>query len=487
MRRSHLHVAGAEDAGDGGLTAGVRSHQAGLGQLHAQVLEQAASPRTEEAESQNHQVDRHLEFGARALRHLPSPAPVGLRPIHLDRLEAGQLPALPTEALRHHVPALDASLLVRRALLVEPREGGPGHVRGSRFRWLGQELELIQLLGPLSTGGSHTVGARITAAQHDTNLAPCKDLFIRIGRITGTAAVLLAEEVHCQVDAVEIGPRNIEHSWLFRTAGEAYGVVVLQQVVSGQILAGLHLREKLDSLFLHQADAPVEDVLLQLEIRDAVAKQSPDTIGLLQHRYRMPEAVQPLGSGQPRGPRPDHGDPLAGTDRWGPGEHPALFEAPLDHGQLELPDGHRLVVNGQGTGEFAGRWTHATSDLRKAVTLLQHFERFPPAASTQQRVLGWDETAQRATGAVAERDSAVHASLCLIHQLLFGKGELELPIVLYPLLHAPLGSEPSRDRDEAVIYLHRHTLLRWLQGFRSDGLPAPWTVAGPCRTRSAGP
>jgi len=217
------------------------------------------------------------------------------------------------------------------------------------------------------------------------------------------------------VDAVEVGTRNLQPSRLFRPAGETYRVVVVQQVTGRQILACLDLREKLYSLFLHQADAPVDNVLLQLEIRDAVAKQSPYAVGFLQHRHRMPEAVQPLGSGQPRGPRADYYDALVGANRRRSGHHPTLLETSLYYGQLELADGHRLFVDVQGTGRLARRWTHTTRELGKAVALLQHFEGLPPATCTDQRVLGRDEATEWTSAGVAERDPAVYAPLRLLH------------------------------------------------------------------------
>ena len=64
----------------------------------------------------------------------------------------------------------------------------------------------------------------------------------------------------------------------------------------------------------HLLDAPVDEVLLHLEIRDAVAQQAADAVALLEHRDGVAGARQLLRGGQTRRAGADHGDALAGAD-----------------------------------------------------------------------------------------------------------------------------------------------------------------------------
>ena len=63
-----------------------------------------------------------------------------------------------------------------------------------------------------------------------------------------------------------------------------------------------HVRigDELDAFGRHLLQAPVDPVLLHLEIRNAVAQQSADAVGFLKHRHRVPGARQLLRRRQPR-------------------------------------------------------------------------------------------------------------------------------------------------------------------------------------------
>src|SRR6202035_5140461 len=56
---------------------------------------------------------------------------------------------------------------------------------------------------------------------------------------------------------------------------------------------------ELDALGNHLLQPPVEHPFFHLELGDAVAQQSADTVSLLEHRYRMPGASGGAGRIQP--------------------------------------------------------------------------------------------------------------------------------------------------------------------------------------------
>src|SRR3546814_2206567 len=81
----------------------------------------------------------------------------------------------------------------------------------------------------------------------------------------------------------------------------------------------------------------------------------------------MASACQLLGAGQAGRAGTDHGHFLAGlAARW-LGRYPALRPALVDNGVLDGLDAHRVVVDVQGTGGFAGGGAHATGELGEVV------------------------------------------------------------------------------------------------------------------------
>ena len=56
---------------------------------------------------------------------------------------------------------------------------------------------------------------------------------------------------------------------------------------------------ELDALLRHLVQPPVDEVLFHLEMRNAVAQQAADAIGLLKDCYPVSGAPQLLGSRQP--------------------------------------------------------------------------------------------------------------------------------------------------------------------------------------------
>src|SRR5262245_8099736 len=92
-------------------------------------------------------------------------------------------------------------------------------------------------------------------------------------------------------------------------------VVLAPQTARRQIDADLHAGAELHALGAHEIEPPIEETLLELEIRYAVAQQPADAIRALEHGDVMSGAVQLIRRGQARGSGADNRDAPAGTSR----------------------------------------------------------------------------------------------------------------------------------------------------------------------------
>ena len=96
------------------------------------------------------------------------------------------------------------------------------------------------------------------------------------------AAVLLGQILHGEVNSLQLTPRHGEVAGTFRAARQQQGVKLAAQIFHRNVLA--HVRARLeDHAFLkHLVEPPVEDGFLHLEIRNAIAQQASDAIGLFE-------------------------------------------------------------------------------------------------------------------------------------------------------------------------------------------------------------
>ncbi len=89
-----------------------------------------------------------------------------------------------------------------------------------------------------------------------------------------------------------------------------------------------------DALGLHLRDTAIDDVLLKLEVGNAVAEQAADAVVLLVDGDGVAGASKLLRGGKARGSAADDGDTLAGGLLGRFGMDPALVKAALDDGAL---------------------------------------------------------------------------------------------------------------------------------------------------------
>ena len=95
------------------------------------------------------------------------------------------------------------------------------------------------------------------------------------------------------------GDRQIAR--LFRAARKHERIVVLEQPLGRHVDADMGAAMERDALRLHLLDAPVNVVLLHLEVGNAVAQQPAGFGELLEDMHVVPRARELLRAGKPRG------------------------------------------------------------------------------------------------------------------------------------------------------------------------------------------
>src|SRR5580700_5143495 len=249
-------------------------------------------------------------------------------------------------------------------------------------------------------------------------------------RVAGIALVLLRQKIHRKMDTVEVAAGHFEVAWQFRPTGQCQRVEFREQPVDADIDPDLHRGTELDPLRRHLLDPAIDQVLLHLEIGDAVAQQPADAVGLLEQGHRMAGARQLLGASHAGRSRADYGNALASLPRRDLGHDPAFFPAAVDDRALDCFYRDRVVVDVQRAGGFARRRTDPAGEFREIVGGVQRDQRVLPLLAVDEVVPVRDQIVDRAP-LVTERDAAIHAAhgLGTQHRLRKGFHEL-LPVFL---------------------------------------------------------
>src|SRR5690606_27180863 len=110
----------------------------------------------------------------------------------------------------------------------------------------------------LPVRGADAVGAGVAAADDDDVPAAGEDGPDIVEWLVADAAVLLGQEIHGEMDAVELAAGDGQVARAFGAAGEGHGVVVGGKGVDGDVAADMHAIVEGDALGLELGDAAVE-------------------------------------------------------------------------------------------------------------------------------------------------------------------------------------------------------------------------------------
>ena len=351
------------------------------------------------------------------------------------------VPVLAREFLRQHGEfALDAFLVTGRDAQLE-RPVRPDQHLVFHLGRLRHDLEIGNRHGALADRGADAVGAGIAAADHDDLLALGENRLDVALRLVAHPPVLLRQEIHGEMDALELAAGHRQVARLLGAAREHDGVVLLHQLVDRDVDADIGAVMELHAFALHLLDAAVDVDLFHLEVGNAVAQQPAGLGPALVDMHLMSGARELLRASQAGRAGADDGDLLAGLVR----RHLRL-QTFRDRtvGDLAFDgfDRDRVVVDIERAGRLARRRTDAAGEIREIVGRVQVARGLVPMAAIDQIVPVRNLVVHRAAGgragdaagAVAIGHAAIHAARSLVADVLVRQRQHEFVPVLDTLL-----------------------------------------------------
>ena len=211
------------------------------------------------------------------------------------------------------------------------------------------------------------------------------------------------------MDALQLAPGYGQIARPRGSAGQDDRVELAAQFVDRHVDADVRAGLEHDPFLGQQVDAPIEDALLELELGNAVAEQAADPVGALEDRDPVARQIELRRCGEASRSRPDDGHPFAGADDRRTRRDPPFIEGAIDDRHFDRFDRHRIAIDAEHAGAFAGRRAQPSRELGEVVGRVQALDRRLPSIAIDQVVPVRDQVAERAA-AVAERNAAVHAA-----------------------------------------------------------------------------
>ncbi len=247
-----------------------------------------------------------------------------------------------------------------------------------------------------------------------------------------------------------------------RPAAENHRFEIAQELRGRQIFSHLGPGDEAHALLGHQAHAPLDQLLVELHVGNAVDQKSADAIGALEDRDLVSGAIELRGGSQPGRARAHHRHALSRAHRRLHRLHPAFGESAVGDGLFQHLDVHRRQVDGHRATSFAGRGADSAGELGEIVGLAQPDPGFFPLPAIDEVVPLGNQVVDRASrghsaeqlSRVAEGDAAVHAARSLLAQRLLGMGEVHLVPVLDAQEQRPIVHRRAIEFHEARRLAH---------------------------------
>ena len=318
----------------------------------------------QEAHCQKHHIALNNLFAASEF-HLRT-ASVGCgNPLNLLNLNASELTfGVADEAVRCQAPAALAAFLVACCGFQNhgpPRPRCGGVSANGRF---GHNLNLRHAHSPLTVAGSDAVRASVAAANHKHALAFGRD-GLRVGEfLSRKALVLLRQNLESEINALQIAAFNLQIAGRGGSCGNHVSVETSGQLV--QINRCIEL--KLNAFLLHKVGAARNHILVELEVRNAVAQKASRVAAAVENGDRIAAAVELHGCRQTCRSSADDGNLLA-VARILFGGYKTLAESFFNYRALVLADCHRRVdAVVEHAALLAKRGADAACEFRKVVS-----------------------------------------------------------------------------------------------------------------------
>ena len=356
---------------------------------------------------------------------------IGL-PIDFLHPYACELPVLAEKLQGVDIPTTRASLFMRRGGLEGARPVGPGVLRVFRsLHGLGHDFYLRHTLAPLPMGCSDAVATGVAATNDQHIFAFGADEFVFAEFNAGKHAVLLAQQFEGEMNAVEFTAGDFQIPRGRRSRGDDHSI---EPTGKGFIASNCLTIVELDAFLLQQRDATVDDGLVELEVRDAVAEQSASSLILFEDGNHVTHLIERIGCSKSGRTGTNHSHRLSVSFGHARLDIP-LAEGCLHDGALVLAIGRRLMVEAvEHTGLLTQCRTDATRKLGERIGARQQPVSLFPVAFIQRVVPLRCFVSQR-TSPMAEGNATIHATARL--QLTFPGVErlLHLAEVVNPIVN----------------------------------------------------
>jgi hypothetical protein len=310
--------------------------------------------------------------------------------------------------------------------------------------------------GVLAVHGAETVGAGVAAADDDDVLAGRRDGRGCVGWVSDPA-VAPVQVVHREVHAVELAAGHRQVARHARADRQHDRVERPAQLVDGDVAADVDAAAQLDALGEQLLHAPLDDALLDLEVRHAEAAEAARGLVTLEQHDVVARTSQLLRGRHPRGTGADDRDGAAGLDARRLRHDPALAPGAVDDRLLDLLDRDGVALADlEHAGGLARRGAEAAGELGEVVRCVQLPDRVAPAVAVDEVVPVRDQVAERAA-VVAKRHAALHAARALLAQLLDRPRDEELVVgaaVIDALARVAVTDARALDAQEAAELAH---------------------------------
>ncbi len=225
------------------------------------------------------------------------------------------------------------------------------------------------------------------------------------------------------------------------TCAENHCVKIIDQFLSGEVLADFNSGDEAYPFGFHQA-GPAQDnfLLVQFHVGNTVHEQSTDAVGPFVNGHLMASLIQLIGTGQTGGAGTNHGHLLASAPGRGLGGNPTGFPSFVNNGIFNILDRDRRLNHTQHTGALARGRANPSGEFRKIVCLVQTVQGLLPAVAVNKVIPFRNEVVDRtATGhpadkmpGMAEGRSAVHTAGTLLLEMFVSRVDMEFLPVFNP-------------------------------------------------------
>ncbi len=162
----------------------------------------------------------------------------------------------------------------------------------------GADIELRHRQGALPEGCADAVGGGIAAADHHHMLARGDERAFGGNVFPADPPVALDEEGHGVMRTIEIHARKARIARPLGAARQQHRIIDIGERAEGTRDADIDIEVEGDALGLHLRDAPVDRMLLHLEVGNAVAQKAAGLGIAFENMHLMAGARQLLGGGE---------------------------------------------------------------------------------------------------------------------------------------------------------------------------------------------